>query len=82
MPAFGSTAGDDEILAALAYIKARWPIGLRVAQAMLNPDQEGLPREAAAGDWSLPTNCLMPAWRNAGKPATGPAPSPGNDGRR
>lgn len=63
MPAFAGSASDTEILAALAFIKARWPIGLRVAQASLNPGQAGMPEAAAGADWALPTNCIMPAQR-------------------
>ena len=37
MPAFRDELSDQQILAVLAFIKARWPLGLRVAQAMLNP---------------------------------------------
>ncbi|MGH6947497.1 MAG: c-type cytochrome [Kiloniellales bacterium] len=36
MPAFGPTLSDDEIWAALAYIKSRWPIDIRARQSRLN----------------------------------------------
>ncbi len=57
MPAFGGALSDRDILAATAFIKAGWPVGLRVAQAVLNPGLAGMPRQAAAADWRLPPNC-------------------------
>lgn len=81
MPGFGATASDREILAALAFIKARWPIGLRVAQAMLSPGQAGLPSQATAADWALPTNCLMTAQRTVGNAAVGAVLSAGTASR-
>jgi hypothetical protein len=42
MPAFEAVLDDRETLNVLAFIKARWPpIGLRVAQATLNPGHAG-----------------------------------------
>ena len=81
MPGFAGTASDREILAALAFIKARWPVGLRVAQATLNPGMAGLPPQSAAADWTLPTNCLMTGQRVLGSAAIGPVLSPGTDRR-
>src|SRR3954470_3566448 len=43
MPAFEHRLTDKQILAVLAFIKARWPLGIRVSQAMLNPHLRGLP---------------------------------------
>jgi S-disulfanyl-L-cysteine oxidoreductase SoxD len=58
MPPFENRLNDADILAALGFIKRSWPIGLRVSQAMLNPGQAGMPRNAANVDWSLPpTTC-------------------------
>jgi mono/diheme cytochrome c family protein len=57
MPAFKSVLGDREILAVIAFIKARWPIGLRISQAMLNPNFAGMPRDASNADWRLPPSC-------------------------
>jgi mono/diheme cytochrome c family protein len=57
MPAFRDELGDKDILAALAFIKARWPLGLRVAQAMLNPGHAGMPPGAAKADWKFPPTC-------------------------
>jgi mono/diheme cytochrome c family protein len=57
MPAFAAILDDDQILAALAFIKARWPLGLRVSQAMLNPGFAGMPSEANDVEWRLPPNC-------------------------
>jgi S-disulfanyl-L-cysteine oxidoreductase SoxD len=57
MPALDKALDDREILAVMAFIKARWPIGLRVLQATLNPGRAGMPRNAAAEDWRLPPTC-------------------------
>ena len=57
MPAFAAILGDDQILAVLAFIKARWPLGLRVSQAMLNPGFAGMPSNANDVEWRLPPNC-------------------------
>jgi mono/diheme cytochrome c family protein len=57
MPAFATILDDDQILAALAFIKARWPLGLRVSQAMLNPGFAGMPTDANNVEWRLPPNC-------------------------
>jgi S-disulfanyl-L-cysteine oxidoreductase SoxD len=57
MPAYAATLDDHQILAALAFIKARWPLGLRVSQAMLNPGFAGMPSEASDVEWRLPPNC-------------------------
>jgi S-disulfanyl-L-cysteine oxidoreductase SoxD len=48
MPAFDAVLSDLEILSVAAFIKARWPIGLRISQAMLNPGRAGMPRQAGA----------------------------------
>jgi S-disulfanyl-L-cysteine oxidoreductase SoxD len=63
MPGFKDVLSDDEILAVIAFIKSRWPIGLRVAQAMLNPGLAGMPARAAEVEWSLPPDCGRPAPR-------------------
>lgn len=57
MPAFTGRLTDQDILAVLAFIKASWPVGIRASQAMLNPGQEGMPKNAAAAAWTLPPNC-------------------------
>ncbi|MBV9318763.1 MAG: c-type cytochrome [Mycobacterium sp.] len=57
MPAFAHDLADPDILAVLAYIKARWPLGLRVAQALLNPSLAGLPPGAEKVDWKFPPTC-------------------------
>ena len=57
MPSFAGTLKDGEIEAVLAFIKSRWPIGVRVFQALLNPRSEGLPAAAGRGDWRLPADC-------------------------
>jgi mono/diheme cytochrome c family protein len=57
MPAFGAVLDADEILAVVAFIKSRWPLGVRAYQALQNPDRRGMPAAAADGDWTLPPNC-------------------------
>jgi S-disulfanyl-L-cysteine oxidoreductase SoxD len=57
MPAFAENLSDEQILAALAYIKATWPLGLRVSQALLNPGYAGMPRNADTVEWRLPPTC-------------------------
>ena len=57
MPAFGQRLTDRDIVAALAYIKAHWPVALRVVQAALNPHQAGAPRNTAGTDWRFPLIC-------------------------
>ncbi len=57
MPAFAETLSDREILAVLAFIKARRPLGIRVSQALLNPDEAGMPAGADAVEWRLPPTC-------------------------
>lgn len=57
MPAFAAILTDREILAALAFIKARWPLGTRVAQATLNPGFAGMPASASTAEWRMPANC-------------------------
>ena len=56
-PAFEATLDDRQIVAVLAFIKARWPLGLRVSQAMLNPGFAGMPTDADEVEWRLPPNC-------------------------
>jgi S-disulfanyl-L-cysteine oxidoreductase SoxD len=65
MPAFEDVLGDREILAVVAFIKARWPIGLRIAQAMLNPGFAGMPADADDTAWRLPPSCNGMIHRNA-----------------
>jgi S-disulfanyl-L-cysteine oxidoreductase SoxD len=65
MPAFKDTLNDPEILEVMAFIKARWPLGLRVSQAMLNPGFAGMPAQANEIEWTLPPNCTatLQRWR-------------------
>jgi mono/diheme cytochrome c family protein len=69
MPAFGTTLSDRDIVAVIAFIKARWPIGLRASQAMLNPGFAGMPADAGKVQWTLPPNCIesIESWRNRSK---------------
>ena len=57
MPAYAQNLSDDRILAVIAYIKATWPIGLRVSQALLNPAYAGMPQNTATVEWRLPPTC-------------------------
>ncbi len=66
MPAFEGTLSDTEILGVIAFIKARWPLAIRVSQAMLNPGFAGMPPDAGNVEWTLPPNCRTTAarWRS------------------
>lgn len=57
MPAFEKRLSDTEVVAVLAFIKSRWPIGIRASQSMLNPNHKGMPAGADKVDWTLPPNC-------------------------
>jgi S-disulfanyl-L-cysteine oxidoreductase SoxD len=57
MPAYADNLSDEQILAVIAYIKATWPLGLRVSQALLNPGYAGMPRNADTVEWRLPPTC-------------------------
>jgi len=74
MPAYEPHFSDDEILAVIAFIKAQWPLSLRVSQALLNPGYEGMPASADTVDWKLPPKCLAAVQR------AGPALSFGFNG--
>ncbi|MGA7259378.1 MAG: cytochrome c [Stellaceae bacterium] len=54
MPAFRDVLDGREIIAATAFIKARWPTALRVSQAMLNPGRAGMPQRADQTEWRFP----------------------------
>ncbi len=69
MPAFRAVLVDREILAVIAFIKARWPIGLRVLQAMRNPGQAGMPAGAERADWTFPPDCQAAGLRARATPA-------------
>ncbi len=68
MPAFRGRLTDDDILATIAFIKSRWPVGVRAYQALLNPDYQGMPAAAAADGWSLPADCGYEPNRAVRKP--------------
>lgn len=57
MPAFQYVLAQNDILAVTAFIKARWPVSLRVAQAALNPGRTGAPRNVP-DDWRFPPICM------------------------
>jgi mono/diheme cytochrome c family protein len=69
MPAFEHRLGDYQIIAVVAFIKARWPVGLRVLQAMHNPGLLGMPSDARDGAWQLPPNCNAVLRRSDGAAA-------------
>ncbi len=71
MPAFKDTVEDRDILAVIAFIKARWPLGLRVSQALLNPDQTGMPKGAETVEWRLPPTCNVLLQRQRAKARQG-----------
>jgi mono/diheme cytochrome c family protein len=50
MPAFADVLAPRETLAVLAFIKSRWPLGVRVYQALQNPGGAGMPRGADTAD--------------------------------
>jgi mono/diheme cytochrome c family protein len=58
MPAFEKLLSDDDILSAIAFIKFRWPLGMRASQAMLNPGFAGMPANVGQLKWTLPPNCI------------------------
>jgi mono/diheme cytochrome c family protein len=57
MSPFKDRLSDHDILTAIAFIKAHWPLGMRVSQAMLNPGFAGMPRDADRVAWRLPPTC-------------------------
>jgi S-disulfanyl-L-cysteine oxidoreductase SoxD len=66
MPAFRDVLDDREIIAVMAFIKARWPTALRVSQAMLNPGRAGMPQRAGQTEWRFPpTSCSAARRRQA-----------------
>ncbi len=66
MPAFTDRLQDRQILAALAYIKSRWPIAVRASQATRNPGFRGMP---ATDDWTFAGECRTVDGRRVGGPA-------------
>jgi len=58
MPGFAASLPERDVLAVIAFIKARWPVGLRAMQASLNPGASGMPPAAALSDWRFPPTCL------------------------
>ena len=56
--AFRGLLSDESILQVLAFIKARWPLGIRVAQSTLNPEFQGMPKDADTVEWTFPPTCL------------------------
>ena len=63
MPAFAGSLDGSQILAVIAFIKARWPLGLRVSQSLLNPGYAGMPANARSAEWTFPPTCITSAQR-------------------
>ena len=64
MPAFHEFLTNEQTIAVIAYIKASWPVGLRISQALLNPGNAGIPALSATdGDWTLPPTCSISTQR-------------------
>jgi hypothetical protein len=69
MPAYEKALDDGDIVAVIAFIKSRWPIGIRASQSMLNPDFQGMPKDADKVEWTLPPNCTasIQRWESTSK---------------
>jgi protein SCO1 len=70
MPAFHEVLANEQLIAVIAYIKASWPVGLRISQALLNPGSAGMPALSATDpDWTLPPTCTISAqrWRTSSR---------------
>ena len=67
MPAFRDVLDDRDIIAATAFIKARWPTALRVSQAMLNPGRAGMPQRADQTEWRFPPSLLQRGAASTGR---------------
>ncbi len=75
MPAFRDVRDDREIIAAAAFIQARWPTALRVSQAMLNPGHSGMPQRAGQTEWRFPrVSCTAARRRQAATGAISATP--------
>jgi hypothetical protein len=53
----------------MAFIKARWPLGLRISQSLLNPGYGGMPANAQSVEWTFPPTCLtsVQRWRTGSR---------------
>ena len=63
MAAFRGLLTIRQVGDTIAFIKASWPMGLRISQATLNPANRGMPAHAADADWTLPPTCTLSAQR-------------------
>ena len=54
MPAYRNTLDDEAIRSVLAFVQSRWPVGIRVEQALLTP---GTTMPAADADWKFAGRC-------------------------
>ena len=55
MPAFGRELGARDIGSVVAFVKSRWPPGLRAYESILDPDAAGTPVDR--GEWTFPADC-------------------------
>jgi len=69
MPAFAGTLDPGQIHAVIAYIKSRWPAGVRAYQAAQNPGGPSL--ADLPGDWTYPPSCDL---RFGANPVNSPKP--------
>lgn len=69
MPGFRDVLNDEQIVSVIAFIKSRWPIGLRISQAMLNPDRAGMPAVGADVEWTFPPTCTssLQRWKSTSR---------------
>jgi hypothetical protein len=69
MPAFRDVITDVQITATIAYIKATWPVGLRISQALLKPRPRRHAGNVTDSDWTLPPTCTISAqrWRTTSR---------------
>jgi mono/diheme cytochrome c family protein len=82
MPAFEHELSDEDVIAVLAFIKSRWPTGIRASQSMLNPGFRGMPANADKVEWTLPPNCTASILRwSETQPSAAPE-RPASSGRR
>jgi mono/diheme cytochrome c family protein len=62
MPGFADRLDGGDIDAILAYVKSRWPSGIRADQATLNPGGEpALAASLRDPAWVFPAQCPSPA---------------------